>query len=105
MKQDVAFHPVNIAFFCAISIVFQADGVANLVKKLWLRGRVVVRICCHGARKFVLAARGNVIGYTPNDSTDVRVMYDFLLSFDVARRNLSSLAASIVISVQFGTFS
>ncbi len=31
MEEDVALHLVNVGFLCAIGIIFQADGIANLV--------------------------------------------------------------------------
>lgn len=34
--EDAASHPVHVGFFGAVGIVFEADGVADLVKQFFL---------------------------------------------------------------------
>jgi len=38
MKENVALRPMDISFFGRIRIVFDADGIAQLVKKLLSSG-------------------------------------------------------------------
>jgi hypothetical protein len=35
MEENVATNPLEVGFFCAIGVVLEPDGIADLVEKFW----------------------------------------------------------------------